>query len=203
MEFRRNSLRKAKGKLDDKKVKMDKLLNELQKEKNYLTRLNKEHIEAQDIASKAFNEYEEKRELYEAKLKGFRDNAESNQKLIQNGKKLAQFIDRYNINTRKKSINDGLMEEIRKYVAVEKSKIEEAKRKEKLQKKPTVRKKSKRKQVQKDNFQRDKIKMGSRVKLISTKQIGTVEEMKDKSVTVSFGFARMKVDLEKLMWVQD
>ncbi len=195
-------IQEAKSRLDDKKVKMDRLLNELQKEKNYLKRLNKEHIEAQDIASKAYEEYESKKALYEQKLQQYRDSAGANQKLIQHGKKLASYIDRYNINTRKKSINDNLIEEIRKYVAVEKSKIESLKKKAKQQKKPVVKKKTKQRKV-KDDFQRDKIKAGSRVKLISTKQIGTVEEMKGNSVTVSFGFARMKVDLDKLMWVQD
>jgi DNA mismatch repair protein MutS2 len=198
-------IEEAKNKLDDKKVKMDKLLNELQKEKNYLTRLNKEHIDAQDTASRAFEEYEAKRELYEGKLKNMRENADVNQKLIQHGKKLAQFIDKYNINTKKKSINDKLLEEIRKYVAVEKSKIEATKQKEKLRKaQPASKKKSqKKKKPEPDNFMRDKIKQGSRVKLISTKQIGTVEEMKDTAVTVSFGFARMKVDLDKLMWIDN
>lgn len=196
-------IEEAKNKLDDKKVKMDKLLNELQKEKNYLTRLNKEHIEAQDIASRAYEEYENKRVQYEDKLKQFRDNAGANQKLIQNGKKLAQFIERYNTNSRKKSINENLMDEIKKYIAVEKSKIEEVKRKEKLQKKPIIKKKSKKTIIKKDNFNRAKIKEGSRVKLISTKQIGTVEEIKNSDVTVSFGFARMKVDLDKLMWIDN
>ena len=134
-----------------------------------------------------------------------RENADVNQKLIQHGKKLAQFIDKYNINTKKKSINDKLLEEIRKYVAVEKSKIEATKQKEKLRKaQPASKKKSqKKKKPEPDNFMRDKIKQGSRVKLISTKQIGTVEEMKDTAVTVSFGFARMKVDLDKLMWIDN
>lgn len=195
-------IEQAKEKLDDKKVMLDKLLNELQKEKNYLTRLNKEHIEAQDTASKAFEHYEEKRKLYESKLQQFRDNAEINQKLIQNGKKLTQFIDRYILNTRKKSLNDNLLEEIRKYIAVEKSKIEDSKRKEKMAKKPVVKKKSQKQVPVKDEFQRANIKVGSRVKLIATKQIGTVEEIHNSTITVSFGFLRMKVDLDKLMWVE-
>ena len=45
-----------------------------------------------------------------------------------------------------------------------------------------------------DQFQRQKIKLGSRVKLIATKQIGNVEEISKDTVVVTFGFARMKVD---------
>lgn len=192
----------AKQKLDDRKVKMDRLLSDLQKEKNYLQRLNKEHIEAQELASEALNEFREKRSVYENKLKSFRESAEENQQLIQRGKKLSQFIDKYNINTRKKAINDQLLEEIRKYIAVEKSKIEGLKKAAAQAKKPPV--KRPKKVIQKaDEYQRNKIKVGSRVKLIATKQIGTVEEMKGNTISVTFGFARMKVELDKLMWVQD
>lgn len=192
----------AKQKLDDRKVKMDRLLSDLQKEKNYLQRLNKEHIEAQELAAEALSEFQEKRSSYEVKLKSFRENAEQNQQLIQRGKKLSQFIDKYNIHTRKKAINDNLLEEIRKYIAVEKSKIESAKKAAVQAKKPPV-KRAKKVVKQVDEYQRDKIKVGSRVKLIATKQIGTVEEMKGTTISVTFGFARMKVELDKLMWVQD
>lgn len=191
----------AKTKLDDKRVKMDRLLNELQKEKTYLERLNKEHIEAQEIAQKALNDYEELRGEYEEKMKRFREQAESTNKQMQAGKKMLGFIKRYITNSKKKTINNPLMEEVRKFMAVEKSKTEETKRKEKEQKKPPV--KRKKKIVQKvDQHHREKIKVGSKVKLIATKQVGIVEEMKGKNIVVSFGFAKMKVVLDKLTWVE-
>lgn len=196
-------IEEAKNKLDDKKVKMDKLLNELQKEKTYLSKLNKEHIEAQDLAQNALNEYEEKRDYYEAKLRNFRSNSESNQRFIQAGKKLISFIEKYNTVTRKKAINNDLLEEVRKYLAVEKSKIEGAKQREKQQKLAKQGKNKRKKNAKPipDNHQREKIAVGSRVKLITTKQIGSVEEMKGENVVVSFGFARMKVDKSKLSFV--
>ncbi len=194
----------AKSRIDERKVNMDRLLNELQKEKNYLARLNKEHIKAQELATEALEEFREKRAIYEEKLKHYRENSGQQQLLIQRGKKFSQYIDRYNIHTRKKALNDALLEEIRKYLAVEKSKTEAAKQAEKKAKKPPVKKVVRKKKApEKDEFMREKIKPGSRVKLISTRQIGTVEEINNGSVTVMFGFARMKVDLNKLMWVQD
>ncbi|MDG1147154.1 MAG: DNA mismatch repair protein MutS, partial [Crocinitomicaceae bacterium] len=196
-------IEEAKNKLDHKKVRMDKLLNQLQKEKTYLSKLNKEHIEAQDLAQNALNEYEQKRDHYDAKLKSFRSSSESNQRFIQAGKKLVSFIEKYNTATRKKSINNDLLEEVRKYLAVEKSKTETAKQ---LQKKEQLAKqgKGKRKKSAKqtpDIHQKEKIVVGSRVKLITTKQIGTVEEMKGENIVVSFGFARMKVDKSKLSFI--
>ncbi len=197
-------IEEAKQKLDDRKVKMDRLLTELQKEKNYLNKLNKEHIEAQALAESRRVEFEEKRSEYEGKLKSFRSSAESNNKWIQLGKKMQGFVDRYALRSKKKTINDPLMEDIRTFLAREKSKIEEEKVKTRKEKQQTIKKNHVKKQVtpQKDPYRRDKIKVGSRVKLISTRQTGQVEDMSGENVIVTFGFARMKVTKDKLMWVE-
>ena len=194
----------AKSKLDSKKVKMDRLLNDLQKEKTYLERLNKEHIEAQRLAQEALNEYEVSKSKYDEKLKYHREQAESNNKLIQSGKKMKGFIDRYNLKSRKKTINNPLLEDVKKYIALEKSKIEAGIQQQKAKdKEKQIGKSKKPKKPVVDQFQRQKIKLGSRVKLIATKQIGNVEEISKDTVVVTFGFARMKVDRDKLMWVED
>lgn len=194
----------AKSKLDQRKVRMDQLLNALQKEKNYLTRLNKEHIEAQENAQEALNQYTEKKEYYDAKIKEFREKATSNEGLLRMGKKMKTYIDRYNTRSRKKTINEPLMEEVRKYLAVERTKAEEAKNALKI--KASQKKKSKPgkpQPPQEDPYKRDKIKVGSKVKLVATKQSGTVEEADGNSITVTFGFARMKVERDKLQWISD
>lgn len=194
----------AKNRLDDKKVKMDRLLNELQKEKSYLKRLNKEHIIAQELASDSLEKYEEKRELYETKLQSIRENRELNSKLNQYGKKLLSYIEKYNLNTKKKSINNSLLEEVRKYLAVEKSKIASAKEQTKMERiKNRQKKKSPKAQPKQDVHNRSRIKAGSRVKLITSRQIGTVEEINGENVVVTFGFAKMKVKLDKLSWVEN
>ncbi len=195
----------AKSKLDDRKVKMDQLLNSLQKEKNYLSRLNKEHIEAQETAQEALNEYTDQKEYYERKIKEMRSKQTSNEALLRMGKKMKTFIDRYNTRSRKKTINQPLMEEVRKYLAVERTKAEEAKNAEKLKAaaaRKSTSKKKKRPVKEKDPYNRDKIKVGSKVKLVATKQSGTVEEISGNTMTVTFGFARMKVEKNKLQWIQ-
>lgn len=196
----------AKSKLDDKKVQMDRLLNDLQKEKTYLERLNKEHIAAQQTAQNALNEYEERKADYDEKLKRMREQSDVNNKLVGFGKKMKTYVDRYNVKSRKKTVNDKLLDEVNKYLAVERTKIDAAilskQQKEKIEAaKPSA--KRKKIQVEKDLYQRHKIKVNSRVKLITTKQIGLVEEVSGDNVTVAFGFMRMKVSKEKLMWIED
>ena len=194
----------AKTRLDERKVSMDRLLSELQKEKTYLERLNTEHIEAQELAQKAKNEYLEKKERFEEKLKNQQETIEINNKFITSGKKLKQFIDRFQTKNRKKDANKPLIDEITKYISLEKSKIEEITRTEKLIADVNIKKpinKLKKGQIERDEFQHSKIKIGSTVKLISTKQNGTVEEINGEILTIIFGFMRMKVEKEKLMWV--
>lgn len=195
----------AKGKLDKNRVKMDSLLSELQKEKSYLQRLNREHIEAQETAEKARQQYLERKDRLDAKLHQQQELQEKNNFYLNAGKKMKSFIDRFNTRSRKKEANAPLMEEIRKYLLVEKSKTEEVKKKAELQKAvktASKQKKAKPQQQQKDNYNRDKIATGSIVKLIDTRQSGTVEEMKGETVTVAFGNMRLKVEKARLMWVE-
>lgn len=196
---------KAKGKLDGKKVKMDQLLSDLHREKMYLERLNKEHIDAQETAERARLEYLEKKERFEDRLKNQQNTLEQNNVYLNAGKKMKAFIDRYQTKTRKKDANNPLLEDVRKYLMIEKAKIEEAKRKVELMKPVVPSKTAKKKKTHKpeeDPYQRDKIVVGSTVKMIETKQSGTVEEIKGALLTVVFGFMRLKVEREKLMWVK-
>lgn len=197
-------IEEAKSRLDDRKVKMDHLLNELQKEKNYFERLNNEHREAQEAADEARNYFLEKKKHLEKRLQTQQELTDKNNKWLILGKKMQGFIDRYNSNSRKKDINKQLLEDVRTFIALEKGKTEDSKRKEKLKAAVTPPKTVKKKKAvaEKDEFHQGKIVVGSTVKLISTKQTGTVEEVSGNQITVEFGFLRMKVEREKLMWVK-
>ena len=197
-------IEEAKLRIDEKKVRMDKLLSELQREKTYLERLNKEHILAQETAEAARQDYLVKKMRYEEKLKTQLETIERNNKYFASGKKMNSFIDRFSVSSRKKGVNQPLIDELIKYLTVEKSKIETTKRNEQLKKSAAVQKTPKRKKItpEKDPYERHKITIGSTVKLISTKQSGTVESIEGEQLTVLFGFLRMKVERSKLMWVK-
>ena len=197
----------AKGLLDDKKVKLDRLLNDLQKEKNYLERLNKEHLEAQQTAEEARLSFTERKEKLDERLKTQQLVSESNNKQLIAGKKMLGFIDKFNLKSRKKDANHALIDEIRTFLRLEKSKIElkEQQENQKIleQKQSKSLKKVKKQIIEEDLFQQAKIKIGSTVQLISTKQKGTVESMTGKNISVIFGNARLKVELEKLQLIKE
>jgi len=192
-------INKAKAKLDKKKVEMDALLHDLQKKETHLSRLIEAHLEAQETMEEHRLFYEESKEKYEERIHKLRDKSEEVNKLLTLGTKLQQFIDKYKVGSKKKNVNAELLDELHKYIAREKSKIEEAKKEVRL-KKQSKKKANKPSRV-KDTHNQDKIAVGSRVKLIATRQIGEVEDISGEEVTVMFGFARMKVKKTQLSWV--
>ncbi|MBU3660480.1 MAG: DNA mismatch repair protein MutS [Flavobacteriales bacterium] len=200
-------IEKAKGLLDDKKVKLDRLLNDLQKEKNYLERLNKEHQEAQRTAEEARIFFTERKEKLDERLKSQQQISENNNKQLIAGKKMLSFIEKFNVKSRKKDANNTLIEEIRTFLRLEKSKtelkIQQEKQKELELKQSKAPKKIKKPIVEEDIYKQSKIKIGSTVQLIATKQKGTVESMTSRNISVIFGNARLKVELEKLQLIKE
>jgi DNA mismatch repair protein MutS2 len=148
----------------------------------------------------------ERKKKLDDKLKQISDASDRDGKFVSLGKRMAGYIDKYQTHNRKKANNEALFEEIRKYLAIEKSKIivkEKAavlKEKANLPPKKTNKKKI---DTEKETYKQHLIKVGSSVKLIATRQMGTVESIENNQVTVLFGFLRMKVEREKLMWLQD
>jgi len=196
-------IEKAKSKLDGERINMDKLLSELNQEKMRLQHINQENEKAKGLAQEAEQVFIEKKEKFQERLKTQQDFIERNNVYLNSGKKMKSFIDRYVTITRKKDPNKDLFEDVRKYLLVEKSKIEESKRKlELISAAAQPIKKVKKIIPQVDTYQRDKIVIGSTVKMIETRQSGTVEEINRHLITVTFGFMRLKVEREKLMWVQ-
>lgn len=199
-------IEQAKLRIDEKKVRLDRLLSDLQKEKTYFERLNLEHQKAQSDALLARNSFEERKEKYDERLAIQQVTLERDNKFLILGKKMQSFIDKFNGNTRKKGVNDKLIAELQKYVAVEKAKIENANLTERLKReanKPNPKQKSKKNQKPVvDQYHRERIVLGSTVKLVETKQTGTVEEVNENQITILFGFMRMKVEREKLIWIK-
>jgi len=186
----------AKTRLDLNRVKMDELLTELQQEKSELqqAKMAFKIVEGKTLESEEF--YHSKNEKLAEKLKKTQEISDKNNKLITTGNKFQLFIKKYN--TKNKKANKKLIEEITKYIAVEKTKTEEStklsilKAKEALPKKKT--KKAKKEKLRKP------IVVGSQVRLKQGgKQIGEVLEINKEIATVLFGLFKTKVKKEKLV----
>lgn len=173
---------------------MDALLSSLQEEKTRLEQLTEQARQTSRSANQAISEYEKKREKYEDRLRRQQETIERNNKFLIHGKKLLQFIEKYHL----RSANKELIEEIRKYLAMEKSAIE-ATRKEKNIKKDLDKEKVK---ALRRNKSAAVIKVGSLVRLRQTKQTGTVLELDGNQATVAFGNFKTLLDIAKIDWIR-
>jgi DNA mismatch repair protein MutS2 len=188
----------AKSRLDQNKVKLDTLLNSLQKERNQLLEKTKKFDRVSTEAIRAKSEYESKESKLDIRLTQVNQLTEVNSKQLQAGKKMLQFIERFNAKSRKKEVNTVLFQDLTEFLRLEKSKTEIKKQETVTPKKPT-----KKQQEKVETYQQELIKVGSQVQLIQTNRIGVVEEIKGKQLSVIFGQARIKLSLDKLRFLKN
>ena len=118
---------------------------------------------------------------------------EQNSALVK-GKKLQQFIDRFKAGQG----NKALIEDIRKYLSVEATKM--AEKAEAAAQKKAARAGKRKNSRTKQHV--DRISVGSTVRLKEGRQRGEVLEIKGKRATVAFGEFRTRVELTDLIWVR-
>lgn len=189
-------IEEAKSRLDQNKVKMDRMISELQKEKSRVESLNKQSIEAERKASSAKENFEKRSKKVEEKLSHQQQFMERNNHLVQKGKKMQSFIDEFVSQKAQKEV----MREVKKYLSIERAKIDEAKKAERLKAKAAAKKNKGKKAKPKAN--QDKIKVGSTVRLMKSKQVGQVIELDGKTAIVAFGNFKTSVDVGKLVWIK-
>lgn len=184
----------AKKKLSEQKVQMDALLSSLQEEKAHYESLSKSAQDAARMASSTIEDFEKRKEKYEDKLSKQQDIIERNNKYLSHGRRMAAFIESWNLRAK----NKEQLDEIKKYIIVEKTKIDDERKQKSIQKKIHQNKEQK----QKREHQREKIKVGSLVRLVQTKQTGDVLEIDGEEATVAFGVFKTKVDISRLEWIR-
>lgn len=185
-------IEKAKKKLNKEKLRFNELLSDLQGKTNLLEKQIKEHKkEAEEYRDKA-----EHIENYKEKLQSKHDKLNHSNQVhdtqLLAGKKMLEFISQYKTGKGKK-INEEISEKIIAYLKEQKTKTEAKKK----AKKPKI--KLSKKQV--ISYRQDKIIVGSKVKIISTKQQATVDEIKGSQTTLIIGNTRIKVALDQLIYV--
>jgi len=186
----------AKTRLSANKVELDGLIAVLQKEKSEVEALNLAASEAQRKAEEAQEEYQALSEHFEQRLQRQQDVIEKNNKDLTNGKRMTQFINSYRL----KGNNKKLLDELKKFIAVEKSKLvtkkEQSKTKQLAKNVPSRNAIKKKKQAPK--LPPKPILVGSKVRMNYGSQNGEVAEIKGKEATVVFGNFKMKVKLSEL-----
>ncbi len=186
-------LDRAKKKLSKQKIEMDGLLSDLQRQKSELEQGIAAARKQEVSARKEEQSFQSKLEKLQDKLDKQHVTSERNNKYIILGKKADQLVEKFNLRAKNKDV----LEELKKFVAVEKTTRDEARKKKKVQTESKVKTEKKEKVIQ----DRKKMIPGATVRLEKTQQIGEILEVIGENATVAFGVFRTKVELGKLLLI--
>ena len=208
-------INRAKKKIEGGKVRFDKTIATLQKERS---KMEKTSLNLKEEESKA-REESKKMETINAKIKDklekYQELYDANQRLIYIGQKVNDISEKY-FNNKDKKLMFG---ELLKIVEVENSKrkklsVTEKKVIEVFQKKLVEEVKVKVeeiREIKKEKKIKEKLiplkpqvilKIGDRVRMIDGKAIGTIDKIEKNKVVVNYGVFTSKVNVEQLEYVQ-
>lgn len=201
-------INRAKKKVEQDKVRLDKTILKLQQEKFEIQKTRNEVVELKQTSQDQSKELESTQERMQEKLVDFQQLYDQEMKTLQSGRKMNEWADEYSKSKNKKKLIANFL----KWVEIENSKKREVKpvekKKEKIiqkeiQKelkihKETIQKEQKKIEVKKEEeIQKsiDNLKVGDRVKIRDSNSIGTVEKIKNKTVTINYGQFTAKISI--------
>lgn len=201
-------INRAKKKIEQDKVRLDKTILKLQQEKFEIQKTRNEVVELKQTSQDQSKELESTQERMQEKLVDFQQLYDQEMKTLQSGRKMNEWADEYSKSKNKKKLIANFL----KWVEIENSKKREVKpvekKKEKIiqkeiQKelkihKETIQKEQKKIEVKKEEeIQKsiDNLKVGDRVKIKDSNSIGTVEKIKNKTVTINYGQFTAKISI--------
>ena len=209
-------INRAKKKIEGGKVRFDKTIATLQKERSKLEKTSLTLKEEETKAREESKKMETINAKIQEKLERYQELYDANQRLIYIGQKIDDISESYFNNKDKKT----LIGEFLKMVEIENSKrrklsAKEKKVKEVIQKKVeeevkvkveeirTVKKEKKiNAKIEEENKPKVILKVGDRVRMKDGKAIGTIDAIEKTKATVNYGIFTSKVSLEQLEYVQ-
>jgi DNA mismatch repair protein MutS2 len=206
-------INRAKKKIEVGKVRFDKTIATLQKERSKLEKTSQNLKEEETRAREEGKKMENINVKIKQKLESYQELYDSNQKTIYIGQKIEDIAEKYFNNKNKKE----LIGEFLKIVEIENSKRKKATPKESkaiIQKKKEViaevtvqveeiRKEKKEKKL-KPVIEKPKpiLKVGDRVRMLDGKAVGSIDKIEKNKAVVNYGLFTSKVNLDELDLVE-
>ena len=209
-------INRAKKKIEGGKVRFDKTIATLQKERSKLEKTSLNLKEEETKAREEGKKMESINTKIQEKLERYQELYDTNQRMIYIGQKVDDISEKYFNNKDKKL----LLGEFLKMVEIENSKRKKASVKEKvakeiIQKKVIeevkvkvdeirVAKKEKKIKAQKAEADKPKVilKVGDRVRMFDGKAVGTIDKIEKNKAVVNYGVFTSKISMEQLEYVQ-
>ncbi|MEI8136278.1 MAG: MutS2/Smr-associated SH3 domain-containing protein [Bacteroidota bacterium] len=187
--FPKYIIERAKQKVDKDKLKLNRLLSEVQFQKTKLDEQLQKLEHEEFLRKMAKEKYHTLFDNWQDKITRERDRKIELAKLADYGQKYLRLMDDWNTKGDRKLVIkrfiDGITAETKKQVEL-------------------------RKQKKLDNFSEKKIarikpnlKIGTKVKILSGNEIGVIEEIKNEKVFIKFGLMKMTVGMENLVLAED
>jgi DNA mismatch repair protein MutS2 len=207
-------INRAKKKIEGGKVRFDKTIATLQKERSKLERTSQNLKEEEIKTREESKKMETINFKIQEKLERYQELYDANQRLIYMGQKIDDISEKY-FNNKDKKV---LIGEFLKIIEIENSKRKKATVKEKAAKEiiqkivieevkvkvEEIRAEKKEKKLKAIPVEKPKvaIKVGDRVRMIDGKAIGTIDKIEKNKAVVNYGVFTSKVNLEQLEYVQ-
>ncbi len=206
-------INRAKKKIETGKVRFDKTIATLQKERSKLEKTSQVLKEEESKAREESKKMENINVKIKQKLESYQELYDSNQKTIYIGQKIEDISEKYFNNKNKKELIGEFLKIIeienskRKKISAKEAKVIIEKKKEiikevevKVEEIRTIKKEKKLKPI----VEKPKpiLKLGDRVRMADGKAVGTIDSIEKNKATVNYGIFTSKVSLDELELVE-
>lgn len=198
-------INRAKKKVEGEMVRLDKTILKLQQEKHDVQKTKNEIAHLKDERIKEQEKLLIQQEKLQKKLLDFKILYEDEQQHLNWGKKLAQWIEAYKKHRKKKKIIDELLKFTEKILAEKPAQLSKPKKniRKSLENdlKETQPQLEEKHHQQKEEKKQEKlqksvaIKVGDRVRIKDGMSVGTVEEIKNQTLTINYGAFITKISI--------
>lgn len=209
-------INRAKKKVEGEKVRFDKTIANLQKERHKLERTSQNLKQEEQKARTESQKMEVINAKIQDKLESYQEVFDANQRLVYLGTKLDDLSMKYFNSKNKKLLISELLKVVeienskRKAITAKEKKIEQSKQKAvmeqvavEVQKIRQEKKQEKIKQkLELQNKPKFILKVGDRVRMQDGKAVGTIDSIEKNRATVNYGFFVSRVSLDELEMVE-
>ncbi|MBL7932390.1 MAG: hypothetical protein JNL60_10830 [Bacteroidia bacterium] len=183
--FPKHLIERAKEKVDKDKLKLNRLLAEVQNQKTKLEEQMQRAEHEEFLKKIAKEKYHTLFNTWEEKINKERERKIELSRLADFGQKYLRLMDDWNKKKDRKEVIkrfiDGITAETRKQEDLKKQKKQDVYAEKKIARiKPNL-------------------KVGSKVRILNGKEVGIIEEIKDEKVFIKFGLMKMTVGMENLV----
>lgn len=208
-------INRAKKKIESGKVRFDKTIANLQKERSRMERTSQNLKEEETRAREESRKLEDTNQRIRQKLESYQELYDSNQRIIYLGQKIDDLSLKYFQSKNKKELIGDLL----RIVEIENSKRKKATPKEQKAEQQKQKEVVKEIQVQVEEIRQEKkekkikaaqqppkpkavLKVGDRVRMIDGKAVGSIDSIEKNKAVVNYGLFTSKVSVDELELVE-